>query len=158
MGNVLSEEFRHSWQILRQAIENISIDDWNKNMTDWSFSSTVYHIIETADFYIGNTPEGMEWGKRAGFSWEEDDEETISTRLSSLTKAYLIDYLNEIENEISHFLEESTEQDLFSTDEFDDGNLLIIKKMLYLLRHNMHHIGELNKTLRDCGSRRINWE
>jgi uncharacterized damage-inducible protein DinB len=127
-------------------------------MTDWSFSSTVYHIIETADFYIGNTPEGMEWGKRAGFSWEEDDEETISTRLSSLTKAYLIDYLNEIENEISHFLEESTEQDLFSTDEFDDGNLLIIKKMLYLLRHNMHHIGELNKTLRDCGSRRINWE
>ena len=127
-------------------------------MKDWSFSQTVYHIVETADFYIGDTPEGMEWGKRAGFSWEDDDEKTILKRISSLTKEYLLEYLDEIEIEVSQFLEESSEQDLFGTDEFDHGNLLILKKMLYLLRHNLHHIGELNKVLRDTDSTRIMWE
>jgi uncharacterized damage-inducible protein DinB len=144
--------------MLRQAITNISEREWSKRKKEWSFSHTIYHIIETADFYIGNTPEGMEWGKRAGYSWENDNEEVILKRISSLTKEYLLEYLDEIEIEVSQFLEESSEQDLFSTDEFDHGNLLIIKKLLYLLRHNMHHIGELNKVLRDTDSTRIKWE
>jgi uncharacterized damage-inducible protein DinB len=144
--------------MLRQAITNIPEREWSNRKKDWSFSHTIYHIIETADFYIGDTPEGMEWGKRAGYSWENDNEEVILKRISSLTKEYLLEYLDEIEIEVSQFLEESSEQDLFSTDEFDHGNLLIIKKLLYLLRHNMHHIGELNKVLRGTDSTRIKWE
>ena len=158
IGHVLAKEFGRSWLILREAMENISDKDWNNRTNNWSFSNTVYHIIETAEYYHRNTPEGMEWGKRAGFSWTDDSEETILRKMSSLTKNDLIEYLDEIEKCISQSLEKSTNEDLFGTDSFDNGMLHIIEKMLYLLRHNMHHIGELNKVLRDTESKRIKWQ
>ena len=158
VGDVLAQEFFHSWQMLRQAINNVSQEKWNERIHDWSFSFTVYHIIETAEFYNRSTPKGMEWGKRAGFSWTEDSDEQILDQITKLTKEELSAYLNEIEDKISNFLTNASIDKLFSTDGFDNGNLLIIEKMLYLLRHNMHHIGELNKALRDSDRPRIKWE
>ncbi len=158
LGEVLSQEFHHTWQMLRQAIKNITPSKWNERIHDWSFSFTVYHIIETAEFYNRNTPEGMEWGKRAGFSWTENSDEEILERMAALTKEDMVNYLNDIEESITKYLANVSVEDLFTTDGFDNGKLLIIKKLLYLLRHNMHHIGELNKFLRDIDSTRINWE
>lgn len=154
---VLSKEFQNSWNILRQAIENIAEEFWLTTINDWSFSWITYHIIETAEFYSRNTPLGMKWGKQAGINWETDSEDEINKKKTNITKASLLRYLKEIENKITDILNNFSDDDFFNTDRFDQGNLYVLEKMLYLLRHNMHHIGELNKVLRDLNCQRISW-
>ncbi|MFQ6126147.1 MAG: DinB family protein [Candidatus Heimdallarchaeota archaeon] len=157
IGLVLLNQFNSSWKMLRQAIEIIGDENWSKTANNWSFVWTVYHIIETADYYRRNTPKGMEWGKRAGINWETDSEEIIEQKKIAITKAQVLAYLEDVKTQIIHFLENATDPDLLTTNDFDEGKLLILEKMLYLLRHNMHHIGELNKALRDWKSQRIQW-
>ncbi|MFX1284167.1 MAG: DinB family protein [Promethearchaeota archaeon] len=154
---ILSQEFKNSWNILRQAIENITEEHWLEMVNEWSFSLTVYHIIETAEFYSRNTPEGMEWGKIAGFNYETDTDEMKIQKQARITKELLLDYLAEIEERITNYFENTRDEDLFEKDGFDPHLKSILEKLLYLLRHNMHHIGELNKALRDWNCQRINW-
>ncbi len=155
IGAIISKEFQNSWNILRQAIKNIKDEYWFTVAKDWSFSWTVYHIIETAEFYSRNQPEGMEWGKRAGINWETDSEEEINQKKSNLTKENLLIYLGEVEDRIVNLLNNYTDEELFTTDGFDGGNLVIFEKWIYSLRHIMHHNGELNKVLRDSDCQRI---
>ncbi|MFX1516458.1 MAG: DinB family protein [Promethearchaeota archaeon] len=157
IGVILLKEFQNSWSMLRQAINNISEEFWLTTVNDWSYSWNIYHIIETAEFYSRNTPHGMKWGKRANINWEIDSEEEITKKKSRITKGFLLQYLEEVEQVISDVLTNSTDEEFFDTDEFDQGDLLVFEKLIYLLRHNMHHIGELNKVLRDSNSQRISW-
>jgi len=157
IGVILSREFQNSWSMLREAIENITEEFWQTSENDWSYSWNIYHIIETAEFYSRNTPQGMEWGKRANINWEIDSEEEINNKKSQITKEFLLQYLEEVEKRISDILINSTDDEFFNTDEFDQGNLFVLEKLIYLLRHNMHHIGELNKVLRDSNNERISW-
>ncbi|UCE14762.1 MAG: DinB family protein [Candidatus Heimdallarchaeota archaeon] len=158
IGPVLSREFKSSWNMLRKGIESISEELWNVTVNEWSYGWTAYHIIETAEFYSRNTPKGMTWGKKAGINWEVDSNEIIAQKKSDLTKTMLFSYLEEIENRLIDLLENSSDQYFFETDEFDNGSLLILEKLLYLLRHNMIHLGELNKVLRDRNCKRIRWQ
>ena len=155
---VLSQEYQRSWHILRQAIGSISDEYWITTAKEWSFSWTVYHIIETADFYSQNTPENMEWGKNAGINWETDTDEIINQKKSQITKKHLLKYLETIENRVIKLFEDINDDGLFGTDGFNGGTLVILEKLLYLLRHNMFHIGELNKVLRDSNCQRISWQ
>ncbi|UCG01261.1 MAG: DinB family protein [Candidatus Heimdallarchaeota archaeon] len=157
IGPIISKEFQNSWNMLRQAVENISDEFWLTTINEWSFSWTIYHIIETAEFYSHSTPLGMEWGKYAGINWEVDSEDEINKKKSLITKEVILNYLEDIEKRISNYFTNVTDYDLFDTDGFDNGNLYVIEKMIYLLRHNMHHIGELNKVLRDSNCQRISW-
>jgi hypothetical protein len=157
IGPILSQEFHNSWNMLRQAIENITEEFWMTAINDWSFSWNIYHIIETAEFYSRNTPLGMEWGERAGINWEMDTEEEINKKKLRITKEFLLNYLEEIEDKITNILTNTKDDDFFKTDEFDQGTLYVFEKFVYLLRHNMHHIGELNKALRDSNNQRISW-
>lgn len=125
IGPLLSKEFQNSWNMLREAIENIAEEFWSTTINDWSFSWTIYHIIETAEFYNRNTPLGMEWGKRVGINWETDSEEVISNRKLNITKETLVDYLKEIETQIADNLINFNDEDLFNTDGFDNGNLYV---------------------------------
>ncbi|MFX0121272.1 MAG: DinB family protein [Promethearchaeota archaeon] len=157
IGSILAKEFQNSWNMLRQALENITEENWFTKINDWSYSWNVFHIIETAEFYSRDTPIGMNWGERAGINWETNSEDEINRKLSNITKESLLPYLEEIENRILVILNTSTDDDFFKVDSFDQGNLFVLEKMIYLLRHNMHHIGELNKALRDSNCQRISW-
>ncbi|MFX1284571.1 MAG: DinB family protein [Promethearchaeota archaeon] len=158
IGLVLSNQFASSWKMLRQAIKNVPDTYWSKEINDWSFSWNIYHIIETADYYKQSTPTGMEWGKRVNINLKADSENTIKQKKAKITKDQLLGYLEEIEDQVSDLLENSSDEELLGKDEFDDGHLIILEKILYLLRHNMHHIGELNKALRDWQCERIKWQ
>ncbi|MHA2365864.1 MAG: DinB family protein [Candidatus Hodarchaeales archaeon] len=155
-GKILLNQFNSSWSMLHQAIENIPEKMWLDTKNDWSFSFNVYHIIETANFYIKNDPKDMIWGKRANIDWNNDSESNIIEKKSKITKNDLLIYLDETKVTISEVLESMADNELMSKDDFKWFNS-IIEKLLYLLRHNMHHIGELNKTLRDYECKRIEW-
>ncbi|MFX0114942.1 MAG: DinB family protein [Candidatus Hodarchaeota archaeon] len=154
--DVLLNQFNSSWKMVQQAIENSPQELWPKTTNDWTFSYVVYHLIETAEFYCRSMPEGMEWGKKAGINWETDSEIAKREKIAEISKEDCLNYLKEMEDRLAGILAAVNESELLEKDGFHWFSSKF-EKMLYLLRHNMHHIGELNKALRDCDGDRIKW-
>ena len=152
----LVDQFKSKWTMLIDALSKCPKERFHDGIGEWSYSYTIYHIIETAEFYIRNTPDGMKWGSRAGFDWDTDSKETISKMKKKITKAMLLEYIEEIQKRINQFLKEKTDDDLLKKDEFHWFDS-IYEKLVYLLRHNSFHIGELAKTLREWKTDRIKW-
>ncbi|MCG3222691.1 MAG: DinB family protein [Candidatus Heimdallarchaeota archaeon] len=154
--DALLGQFKGKWIMLREAIDKCSNEKFHDGIGEWTYSWTTYHIIETAEFYIRDTHEGMIWGSRAGFDWKEDSKEKIKTKKTEITKEFLLEYLKEIEESIIEFLKENSDENLLKKDEFHWFNN-IYEKLVYLLRHNSFHLGELAKTLREWECKRIKW-
>jgi hypothetical protein len=162
LGITLLQQFNKNWNMLHQAIENAPEKYWKEVQVDesenvWSYLWNIFHIIETADYYSRNTPETMEWGKKAGINWDNDLHEVITEKKDRITKTHLKNYLEEIENRITKTFESVYDLELLNKDDFHWFQS-IYEKYLYLLRHDMHHIGELNKALRDWNCTRISWQ
>jgi hypothetical protein len=141
--------------MLRNAVENVPDKKWHNGFAEWYFSLTAFHIVETMEFYLRDNPDGMKWGARAGFDWDkvEDKEKDI---LPKITKKLVIDYLDDMEKRLDETLTSTNDQKISSKDGFHWFKS-VFEKYIYLLRHNMHHNGELSKTLRDWECERSKW-
>ncbi|MHA1907688.1 MAG: hypothetical protein ACW98Y_10375 [Candidatus Thorarchaeota archaeon] len=151
----LLSQYESTWKMTRAAIGNIPDEIFTLFEKDWSYAITVYHIIETMDFYSRDDPDTMEWGKKAGYSWDNvnDIKEDI---LPLISRELLLNYLVEMEQKITKFLTSVLEGDFFERDGFHMFES-VYQKYLYLLRHNQHHLGELGVTLRRLKAERIKW-
>lgn len=136
-----------------EAIDNCPDECWYGTDKDWNFSRTVYHIIETQEFYIRNTPEGMVWGK---LLVDKENKDTPPEEIYP-EKAVLLEYLNDIGNQIKDYLKIITKEELLEKDGFKWFSS-IFEKLLYLLRHNAHHLGELGRMLREWNCERMHWQ
>ncbi len=162
LGITLLRQFNRNWNMLHQAIDNVPEKLWKEVQVDdfentWSYLWNIFHIIETADFYSRITPENMEWGKKAGINWDNDPPEVIADKKDRITKLHLKKYLKEIEDRITEIFDSKDDLELLKKDNFHWFQS-IFEKYLYLLRHDIHHIGELNKALRDWKCTRISWQ
>jgi hypothetical protein len=151
----LIRQYVASWTMLRAAINNVDDKRWHKGKGKWHFSETAYHIVETIQFYNREDPEGMRWGGRAGFSW--DDVKDVETQvLPRITKDLVRSYLDDVEEEVRNTIEHMP---LRKMDEKDGFHWFgsVFEKYLYLLRHTMHHVGELARTLREWELEPARW-
>ncbi|NPD89490.1 MAG: DinB family protein [Asgard group archaeon] len=155
-NDALLGQFKGKWIMLREALIKCPDEKFHESIGEWSYSWTIYHIIETAEFYIRDTHEGMKWGSRAGFDWNEDSKKIISKKKSEITKKFLFEYLEDINERVINFLKEKSDKDLLKKDGFHWFKS-IYEKLVYLLRHNSFHLGELAKTLREWKCERIKW-
>ena len=153
--DALLEQYKSSCAMLRDAVEKVTSDKWHKGTGEWHFSLTAYHVVETMRFYNGSDPEEMKWGERAGFSWNKDMviENDV---LPLITKELVLEFLGEVESELSSRLSGLSLQDLVEKDGFH-WFTCVFEKYMYLLRHNMHHIGEMVRTLREWGQGPAKW-
>jgi uncharacterized damage-inducible protein DinB len=151
----LRRQFTSSCVMIREAIENVPEDKWHSGAEGWFFSLTAYHAIETMEFYLRDSPTGMKWGERAGYDWDKS-KDTKTDILPKITKEIARTYLNELENILNDKFKSLNVERLNAKDEFK-WFTSVFEKLTYLLRHNMHHIGELSKTLRDWGCERVKW-
>ena len=151
----LLRQFKSSWKMLRTAIENVPDEKWHDGSEGWFFSMTAYHFVETMEFYIGNDPDAMKWGKRAGYNWDhvKDIEKDI---LPLITKELVNSYLDDMEKTYAKAFSSMTLDELAGKDGFH-WFTSVYEKLVYLLRHNMHHQGELSRTLSDWGCKRAKW-
>ncbi|NHJ84126.1 MAG: DinB family protein [Asgard group archaeon] len=149
----LLTQFTSTWKMLMEAIDNCPDECWYGTDKDWNFSRTVYHIIETQEFYIRNTPEGMVWGK---LLVDKENKDTPPEEIYP-EKAVLLEYLNDIGNQIKDYLKIITKEELLEKDGFKWFSS-IFEKLLYLLRHNAHHLGELGRMLREWNCERMHWQ
>ena len=151
----LVRQYQSSCKMLRTAIENVPDEKWHDGSEGWYFSLTAYHIVETMEFYINDDPDVMKWGNRAGFDWDniENKERDV---LPKISKNLVTIYLDEVEELVTKTITSIDSKKFASKDGFHWFES-VFEKYLYLLRHNMHHNGELSRTLRDWGCKRSKW-
>ncbi len=151
LNSGLLAQFTSTWKMLRKAIENVPDKHWFRTENDWSYSKTVYHILETQEFYIRNSPEGMVWNKLLEPKGRENKAKDYPT------KEQLENYLKEIEEKVSTYLKTLSFEQLLEKDGFKWFSS-IFEKLLYLLRHTAHHLGELGRMLREWDCKRMKWQ
>ena len=137
--SILSSQFNHSWALLLQTIDSISDEKWiqvhfHDDENFWAFSLTVYHILETTEFYMQDSPEEMVWGRKGQIDW--DSKLPLEKKIVHLTKSLIKQYLEEIKNELNSTLRLTHVDQLFTPDGFS-WFPSVLDKYLYLLRHNM---------------------
>lgn len=153
----LIRQFSKSWQMLEHGLNNVAQATFHKWEYEWSFVSTCVHIIETGEFYNQSTPDGFMWGSIIGVDWKEDRQEVIREKYGKVSKLFLTEQIRRVKKSIEEQLSDIGDEGLLGRDGFAEWQHSILDKYLYLLRHNMHHIGEINKVLRDQQEKRINW-
>ena len=165
----LVKQYESSWNLLRQCIENVPDEKWDvgiktidKSWTEakgeniWYFSYTVYHIIQTVEFYTYNDPKSMKWGASIGdIDWKTESPEVTASRIK---KDDMLEYLEETKEKLEMKLRSFSESELFETDGFSEWQSSRLAKFLYTMRHSMWHIGELSRSLRDYDCKRTNWQ
>ena len=156
----LLRQFTNSWNLYQQAINKVDEFNWfqfsfQNSENYWGYALTLYHILETTEFYFRNNPEGMEWGKRGNIQWDNIDE--LKTSIKTLTKDLIIEYKSDIQQSVLLVLQNMTDSQLLEQDDFT-WFPSIFEKLIYLLRHNLMHLGEINKYLRDRSLPRLSWE
>jgi len=156
ISRALLEQFKSKWDMLRQSIEKYPNDHWGKEEGEWTYAWIIYHIIETAKFYVADSPEKMKWSKRVGIDWDKDNIEEIIKKKSRITKEFLLEYLEEIEQDTNKLLESLTLEDYDKNDGFHQFQS-VFEKLVYLLRHSTLHLGELSKELRNKEYDRMKW-
>jgi uncharacterized damage-inducible protein DinB len=148
----LLSQFKSTWIMLREAIDKVPEEFWCLTEHDWSYSKTVYHIIETQEFYLRDTPKGMEWGKLL----KKQETQMKESKESYLSKKVLLEYLEDTKQTIVNYFNIVSYDNLFAKDGFDWFDS-VFQKLLYLLRHNAHHLGELGRMLREWECNRMKW-
>ncbi|NHJ12159.1 MAG: DinB family protein [Candidatus Thorarchaeota archaeon] len=151
----IANQFAASWKMLRAAIDLVPEEKWHGGMGKWYYSYTVYHIIETAQFYMRNEPGDMKWGARAGYEWHESID--IKTEiLPMITKQLVRSFLDEIQSSLDDIMGAITDNAISTQDGFYWFRS-VHDKLLYLLRHTAHHLGELARTLREWKLDPVKW-
>jgi hypothetical protein len=155
--DVLLSQYQLCWEKALNAIENSSNDLWLDLKNDWCYAWNAYHIIEGMDFYSRTSPEGMEWGKRAGIDWNKDDKEVAEKKYQKITKDLVREYLDDLKENVTRNLHNTSDSDFLQQGEFKWFKSRL-ERHLYSLRHAEFHIGELNKSLRQSDNLRIKWQ
>jgi uncharacterized damage-inducible protein DinB len=155
IAKALVNQYTSVWKTLQAAIKKVPDEKWHDGVGQWYFSQTAYHIIETAQFYLGSDPDEMKWGARAGINWDDvnDIEKEV---LPKLTKELVNSYLLEVGEELTGAMRSVPNEEFFKTDGFEWFSS-ILDKLTYLLRHTNYHVGELNRALREWGLAPVRW-
>lgn len=149
----LLEAFGLIWGMYEEAIEDIPDEHWRTGEIGYLIPSRlVYHVLETADYYSGEDPEGFPWGRRFGVDpWDAPPE-----RLPS--KEGAMEYHGEVVDKIRSWLGGLDDSDLLSREAaFSWTGSTLLGRVLYLLAHYRQHMGEINAELRRRGLPRIKW-
>jgi len=142
-----------SWQELRRAVEATPPDDWIEGSPDYLRPARLaYHILFTADMYA--THMGYE-EYRPHRTYKIDWEGPVDALPA---KAVLLQWLAQTEMAVRDWLISLGDQGLLSPEtQYPWTGATKLDRALYLLRHNMWHIGELNAILRSRGCAQVEW-
>jgi hypothetical protein len=154
----ISKEIDTSFKMIELAIENMDPFKWGQVFNLWSYARTLYHIIETNEFYIHDGPEEFRFGSELRVDFEGLSENEIHWITGNKDKTFYRNFLKRIKVLVNTRLNEFSHEQFLETDKFGEwGFQNRLHKFSYLLRHTMVHLGELSKTLRDLDKDTIKW-
>jgi hypothetical protein len=155
ISGAIKRQYDATLAMLRHGIDDMPDEKWAWEKGEWCYSLTLYHILETMEFYLASDPKEMEWGKRAGFSWDDLPDKRGDV-LPLITKELTFKYLIEIQHSLDSLFETLSDKDILKRDGFDWFSS-VFEKLTYLLRHNQHHLGELSLGSRMNTGKSIKW-
>lgn len=158
LHKVLIQELNASCDMVKLAIENMDSKIWSNKTNEWSYVQTLYHIIDTLEFYSNDEPKKLIKEGGLGVYLPTSTKEEVNKVIDEKPKDFFFDYLEKVRNFAIEKINSFTTDELFSTDKFAEwGFTSRFHKLSYTFRHTMMHTGELNKTLRDLKKKRLQW-
>lgn len=158
LHKVLIQELNASCDMVKLAIENMDPSIWSIKTNEWSYIQTLYHIIDTIEFYSYDEPKKLIKEGGLGVHLPTSTKEEVNKVIDGQPKEFFFDYLEKVRAFTTEKINSFSSEELFSTDKFSDwGFTSRFHKLSYTLRHTMMHTGELNKTLRDLQKKRLKW-
>ena len=145
--NEFLDQFEHQFKTLDSLYDRVNDGAWDysdprvKGAWRW-----MAHVLETAEFYLGEVNDGFSWGHRFGLDWE--DEQAVSPSREAM-QAYQKDVVQLTRSVLSG----KTDRDLVESETVHPWTgKIYLGKLLYLMRHTQQHIGDINRVLRlnDC--------
>lgn len=150
----IEEQFRRTFKMWKEELRNIPAKEWRRGEIDYLIPARhLCHLIVTADYYTGGkSPEEYDWNCYFGGDWESMTMEQLPRKSDALRK------LSEFEEVLMSRFEDLSDEDLWKEEKqspWTGKNLA--GKLLYLLRHSQHHVGEMHAELRRRGIKRASW-
>ncbi len=147
----IGDQFGASIDMLENAIQTCSDSLWEKEKT---FSQLAYHTIFFLDYYLTVEPVGF--APPAPFRHSEFEDEPYE---EIFKKEEILHYLKFCKGKLMHLLESLTGELAQSRwiNESKTMDYSIIEILLYNIRHVQHHVGQLNRTLRQNGIDAPDW-
>ena len=156
MDNLLEEQLTKHYNTIWKQVEYITNNVPRSALDIVIDKKTIffrlYHILETAEFYLQENPNDMKWGDHIGIDYEKTKTEDSIAKMKNYTNDQLLAYLNDVKDETGSKFKEAAYSDK-SDFKWLDNNL---DKYFYLMRHCNWHLGEIYSLLKGKGIL-INW-
>lgn len=144
----LQHQYEALVQMIRNAIEASTEDNWTASVKGIPFWHIAYHTIFYLDLYSGDSEELKESFQTVSFA-NEDDSDLDRTPSRVFTKTELLNYLDETEQKCIDIIKNLDAESLArpTAIEWKVGRN-VLELLFENLRHLNHHIGQLHTILR----------
>lgn len=152
IGNAIADEFEACFKTLEEAIEACGESEWRSG-DNFQFipSRLALHAIETVAYGMRPSPEGFPFGQRFG-DWELLKREELPSREDVRT------YMKEVREEILDRLERTSDESFIEVEmAFRKTGWTMLGRMIYILRHAQHHVGQIIEECRRRGLTEPRW-
>ena len=157
IGEAIASQYDKIWEMMSDAIDNASDDLWKYFKNIWGYAWNSFHVVEVIFYFTLEDPKGIVWGERANIDWEKDNGIKSLETMAKIPKELVRDFIGEIRDSWQIKIKEKSDDYFLSKDDFGTfaSNL---ERHIYSIRHAAHHIGEMNKELRNFNVKRIKWQ
>jgi len=154
IGKELSAQFERTHQMLIKTIESYQGPAWVVGKENYLVPARLaYHLVETIEYYLSDvSSEEFSWGGRFGGDWEG------MPALDLPGQKEMIEYLGEMMTELRKQLSAQKDETFLAENlTFPWTGKTKLGHILYVMRHSLHHHGELCALLYESGCKEVNW-
>jgi hypothetical protein len=152
IADSLKEQFDRGWRMVGATVWETPEDVWRTGGRDYLCPARLaYHIAETVEFYLSEQDE-FPFGRRFGGDWEQLPPERLPSREQAAA------YLAEVRRQATDWLVRHDDAALLGPNERHRWcGPTLLDLALYVLRHTLHHHGEMNALSVLAGTDTDNW-
>jgi uncharacterized damage-inducible protein DinB len=144
----LADQFARSWWMLRDAISRFPDASWYAEpVAGMVPAQRAYHAVYWADAYARRSRNEIA---------NKPDPENADVRALPC-RDDLLSYADEVAARIDGLLRGGTDRKLLSAYRTRRTGACLFERLIYVLRHNMQHYGELQTMLRQLGLKPGEW-
>lgn len=146
--DVLIEQFARTWEVLREIVDTFPESEWRKGDSSYLIMARMaYHIVFAADMYSTRLSY-EEYKPKRNFTldWERATPEELPSQGDIKT------FIAKTQQRVEGWLQDLAEDGLLAEEKhYAWTGSRVLSRAVYVLRHNHHHLGELNSELRRRG-------
>ncbi|MBM3493371.1 MAG: DinB family protein [Armatimonadetes bacterium] len=144
----LADQFARTWCMFNQAVSRFPEDRWyEETISGMAPARRAYHLVYWADVYQRRA--------RTEVTGVPDPDDPDVARLPD--RAALLPYANDVSARLDRLLRESSPRKLPAPYRTRRTGANLFERLLYVLRHNMQHIGERHAMLRHLDLEPAEW-